>query len=213
MTTCYDLLKNHCIALTGGIASGKSTIADLIRKEGYAVCDADLFAKNLTTAGTAAIESIRQAFGNHVFEPTTGTLNRKALGRLIFSDADAKLKLESILHPLIDQELCHWAQSHIGTAKDSILFYEASLIYERNRQHLFKEVWVAYCPVAIAAERLKQRNKGHFDGETLNKIFANQWPPEKKRALAPFSIDTSLSQGETALQLKKKLKQLSGIRQ
>ncbi len=124
-----SLKKQFGIGLTGGIATGKSTIAQFIRDAGYQCIDADQLARDVVTPGTDGLHEVVGTFGKTVLNQD-GTLNRKALGAIVF-EAPEKLKLlESILHPRIHAQLSqHLAQA--GILDDPKLwFYEASLLFE-----------------------------------------------------------------------------------
>ncbi|MDH3210802.1 MAG: dephospho-CoA kinase [Burkholderiaceae bacterium] len=115
------------IGLTGGIGSGKSTVAALLVRRGAALVDSDAIAHQLTAAGGAAIPSLRQAFGAEVIA-ADGSLDRSRVQTLVFSDATAKRTLEGILHPLIDAEATRQALNATGKA----LVFDVPLLVESS---------------------------------------------------------------------------------
>ena len=106
------MLKTYGIALTGGIGTGKSTVADMLRARSYEVIDADQLARNITAPGSAALTEIAKRFGADVLN-ADGSLNRKSLGSRIFQDSSARRDLEAITHPRIRAALLQ----HVDTLK------------------------------------------------------------------------------------------------
>jgi dephospho-CoA kinase len=141
------------VGLTGGIASGKSTVAELFSQYGIPVIDADLIARKLVKPDQDAFEEIVQTFGNQVLD-INGSLNRQILRQLIFSDIVAKQKLEAILHPRIRQQLLQ--QSQACNAIYCIL--AIPLLLEANMTDLVDRVLVIDLEPTLQLERLCQRD-------------------------------------------------------
>lgn len=166
------------IGLTGGIACGKSTIAKMLREMGASVVDADAVSAQLTGPGGKALASIRKAFGDSVFF-SEGTLNRQALGAIVFSDAEALEKLNTATHPLIREKMLEEIENcrEMGA---SIVVLDVPLLFEAGFDDLADFTVCASAPENVQLERLKER-----DGLTREQALArirSQWPlPEKER--------------------------------
>ena len=185
-----DFLKEYAIAITGGIASGKSSLCEFLRNEGFTVIDADKLSRSLTDRHQPALEDIRQAFGDS-FIDEQGLLNRRKMRELVFSDPSAKAKLEAIIHPRLQEATIEELKKHQLFSHPQIWFYEASLIYERGIQDRFREVWLVYCTEQLQLERLTRRDQ--IDSDNAKKIIANQLSNEAKKQLATFVLDSSIS--------------------
>jgi dephospho-CoA kinase len=173
------------IGLTGGIASGKSSVALFLERLGARVVDADLLAREIVEPGEAALAEIVQAFGNRVLKED-GTLNRAALGEIVFSDRQARRTLEAITHPAIrrraEERLSGLREAGVATA-----FYVAPLLFEAGIESRVDEVWVVYLDPAIQLERLMARDG--LDREEALRRVACQMPMEEKKRLGRIVID------------------------
>jgi dephospho-CoA kinase len=154
------------IGLTGGIASGKSTVADLLRRKGAVVIDADAVAHEVVEPGQPALEEIRQRFGDGMLLED-GSLDRAALGRTIFLDEEAREGLNEIMHPRIFESIQRKLR---GLNPDRIVVYEAALLVETYEESLdwleIDAVVVVDCPVELQLERLvTQRGMGEVEAE------------------------------------------------
>ncbi len=176
------------IILTGGIATGKSAVADRLKLLGIDVIDTDQIAHSLTAAKGAALPALRKAFGEDVFH-ADGTLNRAALRDLVFSDPDRKTQLEQILHPMIRRqalEALARAQSPYVVA-DIPLFAETGFLREQADR-----VLVVDCPPEIQKQRLLERSADQgMTAELADLILQAQAPRETRLALATEVIDNS----------------------
>ncbi len=188
-TTFEHLLKHWGIALTGGIATGKSTVAGILRQRGFIVIDADILARQVVAVpGSPVLSSIVKAFGVDILD-TSGNLDREKLRSIVFSDTAARVKLEAIMHPAIRNALHDELQKKGLDRQPQIFFYEAALIFETKTPKDFREVWVTECPRAMQLERL-QRQRGVPHG-LAEKILAGQMDASAKANLANRVIDTS----------------------
>lgn len=173
--------------LTGGIASGKSTVAERFRAQGLDVIDADQVARDVVAPGSDGLQAVVKAFGEAIVQPD-GSLDRKALRSVVFSDERARKTLNSILHPRIGAETQKRAAA-LREAGVSLACYEAALLVENGLADAFRPLVVVALPPELQRERLAAR-----DGMTLDKadaIIAAQMPLADKVALADHVIDNT----------------------
>lgn len=187
----YDIYS-FAIGLTGGIASGKSTVAHILRQAGYQVLDADQLTRELMAPGTELTQKILATFGPAVslerdHQPTA--IDRKALGALVFAEAEARATLEKLVHPALQTRLTSRMQEAMRKeGRSKLWFYEAALLFETGTYRRFKEVWLCDCPQSVQLARLQKRDG--LDTAAAQQRLAAQWPAERKRALATRWIDT-----------------------
>lgn len=182
------------IVLTGGIASGKSTVAAYLRDEkGAVVISADEVARELQQPGQPGYQAIRQAFGAQFFLPD-GQLDRPKLGELIFADAKARAALDQMMHPLVYQWMHERAQA-LAQAGQPLIVLEIPLLFETNMQHRYNEIWLVAASEPVQLARLMRRD-GIGEAKARARIAA-QMPLGQKSALAHAVIITD--EGEAAL--------------
>ena len=175
------------LGLTGGIACGKSTISQTLYELGAVIVDGDLLSRELTADGGAALPDIRAAFGDGVFHPD-GTLNRRALGAVVFADDTARDKLDAIMQPLLLTLILRSIEdARLSGAAVCVL--DMPLLYEKDLDRLCDRVWCAYIPQETQLERLMQRDG--FTPEEAENRLRSQLPAEEKAARADVVIDTS----------------------
>lgn len=175
------------IGLTGGIACGKSTISLTLREQGAVIIDGDVLSRELTKPGGAALPAIRARFGDGVFHPA-GTLNRRALGDVVFRDGAARAALDGIMQPLLREMIVEG----IGASRASgaaICVLDMPLLYEKELDGLCDRVWCAWVPRGTQLERLMARDG--FTREEAELRLASQMDPDEKAARADVVIDTS----------------------
>jgi dephospho-CoA kinase len=175
------------IGVTGGIATGKSTVGALLAAHGAAVIDADLLAREVVLPGEPALAEVAQRFGDDMLQPD-GTLDRARLGTLVFADADARRDLERITHPRITalmQERI--AQALAGPAP--LVAVDIPLLFENARESLFEGVLLVYAPREVQIRRMRERNG--LDAEAAVQRLAAQIPIDEKRDRATWIIDNS----------------------
>lgn len=149
--------RRFCVGLTGGIGSGKTTVADMFAAHGAAVIDTDLIAHALTAPGGAAMPAIAAAFGAQ-FVTDSGALERSRMRAAVFSDAAAKARLEAILHPMIRVE----TERATAQAGGSYLLYVVPLLVESaSWRARVDRILVIDCPGAVQVARVMQRNAMH----------------------------------------------------
>jgi dephospho-CoA kinase len=184
----------HLFGLTGGIASGKSTVAARLRRRGVPVIDADELARQVVAPGTDGLRAVVDAFGPEVLGPT-GALDRKAVGRIVFSDGAARRKLEEITHPRI-AALTMKRAAELADTGAPLACYEAALIVENGAADAFRPLVVVACPEDVQLARIRARD-GASAEDALARIRA-QKPLADKIALADFVVDTNGSLEEGA---------------
>jgi dephospho-CoA kinase len=176
------------IALTGGIASGKSTISRRLAELGAAVVDADVLSREAVEPGSPGLEAIAERFGPSVLT-ADGALDRPALGAIVFSDDDARSDLNAIVHPEV-RRLAAARLAAIGrTAPDAVTIYDVPLLVETGVDHSFDLVVVADADATTRVERLVTlRGLGRDEAE---RRVAAQASDEARRAIADVLIDTT----------------------
>lgn len=184
------------IGLTGSIACGKSTVSSYLRELGYFVSDADAISHGLTAPGGAALPALRKAFGDAVFSGET--LNRQALGSLVFSNPAKRNKLNNILHPMIISQIQAELSEH--DHPDTLVFGDIPLLYECSMADMFDHVWVVSAPRSVQIARLLERD-GLSEKEAAQRIDA-QMPLEEKRRLSDAVIHTDGPIEDTRKQIR-----------
>jgi dephospho-CoA kinase len=145
------------IGLTGGIGSGKSTVADLLVERGAALVDTDRIAHELTAAGGAAIDAIRTAFGADVIA-ADGSMDRAAMRARVFADPQARRRLEAILHPMIRMLTDAGVRAAAEGGAPYVLVAVPLLVEASNRAGRFDRVLVVDCPAEVQIERVMRRS-------------------------------------------------------
>lgn len=169
------------IALTGGIGAGKSLVANYFFSLGAEVIDADQLARQAIAQGSEGFNQVVQAFGDKILRD--GDIDRKALGAVIFSDPDKRKKLESIIHPIVQQGL---ADARAELSGDQVLIYEIPLLVETNAASKFDAVITVEAPLVARIERLKDRG---LEASEIEKRIASQATTEERKAVADYVID------------------------
>jgi dephospho-CoA kinase len=174
------------IGLTGGIGSGKSTVADALVARGAALVDTDQIAHALTAPGGAAIEPIRQAFGDAVIAPD-GRMDRAAMRERAFSDPQARKLLESILHPLIRAGTDAGIAAALQNAAPYVLVAIPLLVEGGGARGRFDRVLVVDCPADVQVERVIRRSG--LARTQVDAIMAAQATREQRLAMADDVVD------------------------
>ena len=178
------------VGLTGGIASGKSTVAGMFAGLGVPVIDTDVIARELVAAGQPALEEIRHRFGDEVFD-ATGNLNRSAMRRLIFADTVARRDLEAILHPRIGEE----TRRQSGAADGTYQVIVVPLLLTSPLRDFVDRILVVDCDEQTQIDRLLARDA---ESETqARRMLAAQTSREERLASADDIIDNSSELTET----------------
>lgn len=185
------------IALTGGIASGKSTIARRLEEHGAVVIDADAIVRDVQRPGSEVLERIAAEFGAQVLAPS-GELDRAALAAVVFSDAAARERLNAIVHPAVRSESQRRFDAALAAQEDAVVVYDVPLLVEARVDDPWDLIVVAHASAAVRADRL-QRLRGMTAAQAADRIAA-QVPDEQRLAIADVVIDTSGSLDDTTAQ-------------
>jgi dephospho-CoA kinase len=192
------------VGLTGGISSGKSTVARLLAKLGAVVIDADAIVRELQAPGSPVLAELADVFGSEIIDGT-GALDRAALGAIVFRDAEKRARLGSILHPKVGAEMAR----RVALAREAaaeLIVLDIPLLFEGREagtgtaaQMSFDATLLVYAPEELQVERQMKR-EGCDREESLRRIRA-QLPIEEKKGLADFVIDNSGTPEETERQV------------
>ena len=195
------------VALTGGIATGKSYCLGKFAEAGAPTIDADALARQAVTPGTAGFRAVVARFGAAVVLPD-GSLDRAALGRLVFADTGARRALEAIIHPAVYGAIERWFDALEKAGRAPAAIADIPLLFETRHEHEFDDVVVAACPPAVQLARVMARD-GLLENEARQRL-ASQWPIDNKRARASHVIDTSGTMEETDAQVRDVWAKLTG---
>ncbi len=181
------------VALTGGIATGKSYCLARLGALGVPVADADEVAREVVAPGSAALAAIVQRFGSAYLTPS-GELDRTRLGALVFADRDARSALEAIVHPEVYRRLGAWFAA-VEAEGHALAVADIPLLFETGHEQDFDRVVVVACTAATQRARLRARS-GLSDAEVEQRLAA-QWPIELKVARAHYVVSTEGTFAET----------------
>ncbi len=193
------------VALTGGIATGKSVVARGLRDHGFPVIDTDQVARDVVAPGTDGLAAVVARFGTSVVRGD-GTLDRAALGRLVFGDATARRDLESLLHPRIRREVDRFFEALSPELGPGVA--EIPLAYEAGWGATFDVVVVVACHPVMQRQRLMDRDRLSADDAALR--LAAQWPIADKVRLADAVVMTDGDLASTAAQTARLAEWLRG---
>ena len=181
--------------LTGGIATGKTSVERILRSLGIPTFDADEYARKVVEPGQPALREIVEEFGSGVLHPD-GTLDRQALGHIIYGDEAKRRRLERITHPRIMGTIFDEVAT-LGRAGVPIVVVSAALLFEAGYETKFDGVLVVSCSSAEQLQRIMDRD-GYTEQQAMRRIEA-QMPLGDKAALADWLVDTSGTREETAV--------------
>ncbi|MBU0517204.1 MAG: dephospho-CoA kinase [Proteobacteria bacterium] len=176
------------VGLTGGIATGKSTVVDMLRAKGADVIDLDELARVVVEPGRPALDEVRRRFGEVVIA-ADGTLDRAALGRIVFDDEKARQDLEGILHPAISAEERRRSAEFARKNPRAIIIIDVPLLFELSLDGAFDTTILIYAPRAVQEERLMARDG--FSPQEAQKRLDAQLGIEAKKARAGHVIDNN----------------------
>jgi len=175
------------VGLTGGIASGKSTVAEILKRQGAAIINADVLAREVVEPGHQAWTEIVNTFGIAVLQPDR-TLDRQKLRAIIFDDAAARKKIESIIHPQVRALAEQRIREH-AAAGYAVIVYEVPLLFEGNLQEWLRPVILVACDVDTQRNRLQSRD--NLSAAQAQKHIDAQMSLEEKRRLADYVIENN----------------------
>jgi dephospho-CoA kinase len=174
------------IGLTGGIATGKTTVANYLATQyDLPILDADYYAREAVQPGAPILKLICDRYGPSILQPN-GTLDRHQLGDLIFTAPKERQWLEAQIHPFVCDRIHHTLQSH---PQDPIVVLVIPLLFEAQMTHLVSEIWVVHCPLEQQQQRLMTRNQ--LTLEQANARIRSQMPLSEKVARATIALDNA----------------------
>ncbi|HCZ9942014.1 TPA: dephospho-CoA kinase [Staphylococcus aureus] len=187
------------IGLTGGIASGKSTVSELLSVFGFKVVDADKAAREAVKKGSKGLAQVREVFGDEAIDEN-GEMNRRYMGDLVFKHPEKRLELNAIIHPIVRDIMEEEKQEYLKQGYNVIM--DIPLLFENELENTVDEVWVVYTSESIQMDRLMQRN--NLSLEDAKARVYSQISIDKKSRMADHVIDNS---GDK-LELKQNLERL-----
>ncbi|WP_367121803.1 dephospho-CoA kinase [Staphylococcus capitis] len=187
------------IGLTGGIATGKSTVSELLTAYGFKVVDADVASRKAVKKGSKGLDQIREKFGQEAID-VNGEMNRKYVGELVFNNPEQRIELNKIVHPIV-REIMEEEKNHYLNEGYNVIM-DIPLLFENDLQDTVDEVWVVYTSESIQIERLMERND--LSQEDAKARVYSQISIDKKSRMADHVIDNL---GDK-LELKQNLQQL-----
>jgi dephospho-CoA kinase len=196
------------VALTGGIATGKSHVLQEFRKRGVPCLDADDLAHGVTTAGTEATAQIAEQFGHEVLD-SSGAVDRHKLGAIVFADASARRALEEIVHPAVYRAIAAGMRAFELLEHSPIVIADIPLLYETGHSSDFDRVVVTVCPREIQIRRLRARGMSLAEAEQR---LAAQMSADEKALRADYIIQTDDTIESTNAQVDQILEILTSSR-
>lgn len=194
-----DTLLKSLVAITGGIGSGKSSVAQYLAETAHAyLLNVDVICKELADPGESGWLAIKASFGESFFL-ADNTLDRQKLRHDIFADQSLREKLDDIMHPLAQQEVVHRVKAYQKDDPTKRGVIDVPLLFEADWQHHFAQVVVVYADNEICVQRIMDRDKQTKDA--AEQALAAQWPLKKKAMLADHVIDNSGQWWNTCLQV------------
>ncbi len=172
------------IGLTGGIASGKSTVSELLSVFGFKVVDADKAAREAVKKGSKGLAQVREVFGDEAIDEN-GEMNRRYMGDLVFNHPEKRLELNAIIHPIVRDIMEEEKQEYLKQGYNVIM--DIPLLFENELENTVDEVWVIYTSESIQMDRLMQRN--NLSLEDAKARVYSQISIDKKSRMADHVID------------------------
>ena len=176
------------VGLTGSIAVGKTFVDDVFRELGVPVLDADKVARDVVAPATVGLRRVVEEFGESVLT-ADGKLDRPKLGSIVFNDEEKRLKLNSIIHPLVFEVQDAWLKECEAETPDGIAIVDAALMIEAGGYKRFDKLVVVWCEPDLQLQRLMARDG--LSREDAERRIASQMPQDEKKSYADHLIDTS----------------------
>ncbi|NFY46011.1 dephospho-CoA kinase [Staphylococcus aureus] len=190
------------IGLTGGIASGKSTVSELLSVFGFKVVDADKAAREAVKKGSKGLAQVREVFGDEAIDEN-GEMNRRYMGDLVFNHPEKRLELNAIIHPIVRDIMEEEKQEYLKQGYNVIM--DIPLLFENELENTVDEVWVVYTSESIQMNRLMQRN--NLSLEDAKARVYSQISIDKKSRMADHVIDNLGDKLELKQNLERLLKE------
>lgn len=187
------------IGLTGGIASGKSSVSELLTVHGFKVVDADVASRQAVEKGTKGLEQVKETFGEEAIDED-GNMNRSYVGDVIFNHPEKRLELNEIIHPIVRDIMEEEKEAYLEQGYNVIM--DIPLLFENDLQDTVDEVWLVYTSESIQIDRLMERN--NLSMEDAKARVYSQISIDKKRRMADREIDNR----DTKLELKQNLERM-----
>jgi dephospho-CoA kinase len=183
------------IGLTGGIGSGKSTVSRLLAERGAVIVDADAIAREVVASGTPGLAAVVEAFGGGVLT-ASGDLDRPALAAVVFSDADARRRLDAIVHPLVRQRAAEVERA----AGEAVVVHDVPLLVETGQAAAYDLVLVVEADEAARVTRLVERGLSEDDARAR---IAAQATDDQRRAVADVVLDNRGTRADLEAQVER----------
>lgn len=195
------------IGLTGSIATGKSTVATMLKNKGYAIVDADEIARQVVEPGRPVLFEITEVFGQEVLK-ADGSLDRERLGHRIFTNEEERQKLNAIMHPAVRKEMLRQKDEWLLNGARTVIM-DIPLLFESKLQSFVEKVLVVSVSPSIQRARLMERN--HLTEEEADARIRSQMPIAEKEDLADAVIFNNGTREETEVQLTSILQQWGAL--
>lgn len=194
------------IGLTGGIASGKSTVVEMLKEAGYKVIDADQLVHDMQAKGGRLYRALLDWLGEEILLPN-GELNRPKLGQLIFSNEEMRHRSADIQGKIIREELA--AKRDCLAKEEDVFFMDIPLLIENDYQDWFDQIWLVAVSPEVQSQRLMKRN--HLSAEEADMRIASQMPLAEKLPYASLVIDNNGSIDDLKEKVKSAIKDLANL--
>ena len=202
--------SHFLLGVTGGIASGKSTVAHMLEELGAPVIDTDVLSREVVEPGKPAFRDIVDCFGKQVLQGD-GALDRKKISGIVFKDIEKRRKLEGLIHPRITEVVSSRLDAILKKDPDAIIQVVVPLLIETNQQQRYHRILVVYVPEQIQIQRLAKRD--NITREEAANILKAQLPIDEKVAHADYVIHNDKTLEETREQVRDLWKRLKALQQ
>lgn len=194
----WQTLPMPLLALTGGIAAGKSTISRMLQEHGALIVDADAIVREVQAPGSPVLDEIAEEFGREMID-ADGALDRAALGTRVFGDAEALGRLNAIVHPAVQRRAMERINDALASGPDTVVIYDIPLLLDRRESDPWSLVVVAEAPAEVRTRRLVTE-RGLSEADAAARV-ASQISDEQRRTIADVIIDTTGTMADTQRQV------------